>query len=156
MQTSFLHPPFGFALFYLRGIAPKEVKSSDIYWGAIPWVFLQLILVAMLIFWPGMVTYWLDKEITVDLDKVKIELPGDNAPGSGDDAKDAGDAQKAQDEATSDIQKSYGGNEETKADPTKADPTKTEATPSAAEGKGSADEKFNSEVERTLKPGGGK
>ena len=38
MQTSFMHPPFGFALFYLRGIAPKEVKSSDIYWGAVPWV----------------------------------------------------------------------------------------------------------------------
>src|SRR5829696_5573840 len=38
MQTSFMHPPFGFALFYLRGIAPKEVKSFDIYWGAIPWV----------------------------------------------------------------------------------------------------------------------
>ena len=45
MQTSFMHPPFGFALFYLRGIAPTEVKSSDIYWGAIPWVVLQLILV---------------------------------------------------------------------------------------------------------------
>lgn len=33
MQTSFMHPPFGFALFYLRGVAPKEVKTSDIYWG---------------------------------------------------------------------------------------------------------------------------
>ena len=46
IQTSFMHPPFGFALFYLRGIAPKAVKSRDIYWGAIPWVGLQLILVA--------------------------------------------------------------------------------------------------------------
>ena len=45
MQTSFMHPPFGFALFYLRGIAPKEVKSSDIYWGSIPWIVLQLMLV---------------------------------------------------------------------------------------------------------------
>ncbi len=53
MQTSFMHPPFGFALFYLRGIAPKEVKSSAIYWGAIPWVGLQLIMVAIVIFWPG-------------------------------------------------------------------------------------------------------
>ena len=43
MQTSFMHPPFGFALFYLRGIAPRsQVPSSDIYWGAIPWVVLQL------------------------------------------------------------------------------------------------------------------
>jgi TRAP-type mannitol/chloroaromatic compound transport system permease large subunit len=56
MQTSFMHPPFGFALFYLRGIAPKEVKSSDIYWGAVPWVVMQLMLVAILIFWPGLVT----------------------------------------------------------------------------------------------------
>ena len=75
MQTSFMHPPFGFALFYLRGIAPKEVKSNDIYLGAIPWVFLQLILVAVLIFYPGMVTMWLDKEEKYDLDKIKIELP---------------------------------------------------------------------------------
>ena len=59
MQTSFMHPPFGFALFYLRGIAPKEVKSSDIYWGSIPWIVLQLILVGIVIAWPESVTYWL-------------------------------------------------------------------------------------------------
>ena len=59
MQTSFMHPPFGFALFYLRGIAPKEVKSSDIYRGAIPWVLMQLILVAIVIFWPNSVKYWI-------------------------------------------------------------------------------------------------
>ena len=47
MQTSFMHPPFGFALFYLRGVAPKEVKSSDIYWGALPWVGLQMIMVLL-------------------------------------------------------------------------------------------------------------
>jgi tripartite ATP-independent transporter DctM subunit len=75
MQTSFMHPPFGFALFYLRGIAPKEVKSSDIYMGAIPWVLMQLVLVAVLIFYPGMVTMWLDKPATGDLDKVRIEVP---------------------------------------------------------------------------------
>jgi tripartite ATP-independent transporter DctM subunit len=78
MQTSFMHPPFGFALFYLRGIAPKEVKSNDIYLGAIPWVVMQLILVAVLIFYPGMVTMWLDKEVNYDLDKIKIELPTDD------------------------------------------------------------------------------
>jgi tripartite ATP-independent transporter DctM subunit len=82
MQTSFMHPPFGFALFYLRGIAPKEVKSSDIYLGAIPWVGLQLVLVAVLIFWPGMVTAWLDKPADVDLEKVRIEVPAmDEEPG---------------------------------------------------------------------------
>ena len=61
IQTSFMHPPFGFALFYLRGIAPRSIKTSDIYWGAIPWVVLQVILVVILIFWPGSVTYWLGR-----------------------------------------------------------------------------------------------
>ncbi len=83
MQTSFMHPPFGFALFYLRGIAPKEVKSSDIYLGAIPWVFLQLVLVGILIFWPGMVTMWLEKEQKIDLDKVRIEVPSDDSATQG-------------------------------------------------------------------------
>jgi TRAP-type mannitol/chloroaromatic compound transport system permease large subunit len=80
MQTSFMHPPFGFALFYLRGIAPKEVKSSDIYWGAIPWVVLQLILVAVVIFWPQSVTYWLDKGNGVDPATVRIEVPMPDMP----------------------------------------------------------------------------
>jgi len=79
LQTSFMHPPFGFALFYLRGIAPKEVKSSDIYWGAIPWVGLQLVMAAIVILWPGLVTMWLDKEQKIDLDKVKIEVPVQDA-----------------------------------------------------------------------------
>jgi tripartite ATP-independent transporter DctM subunit len=75
MQTSFMHPPFGFALFYLRGIAPKEVKSSDIYMGAIPWVLLQIVMVVIVIFWPGLVTSWLDKDEAIDIDKVRIEMP---------------------------------------------------------------------------------
>ena len=65
MQTSFMHPPFGFALFYLRGIAPSSVRSRDIYWGAIPWVILQLLLVIILIAFPEVVTAFLDKEIVV-------------------------------------------------------------------------------------------
>ena len=74
MQTSFMHPPFGFALFYLRGIASKSVKSSDIYWGALPWVGLQIIMVIIVIFWPQLVTMFLDKPLDFDADKVKIEL----------------------------------------------------------------------------------
>jgi tripartite ATP-independent transporter DctM subunit len=74
MQTSFMHPPFGFALFYLRGIAPPEIKSSDIYWGAMPWVFMQIILVIVVIYWPGAVTYWIDTT-KVDTTNVKIEIP---------------------------------------------------------------------------------
>jgi TRAP-type mannitol/chloroaromatic compound transport system permease large subunit len=75
MQTSFLHPPFGFALFYLRGVAPKEVKSSDIYWGAMPWIGLQAIMVLLVIAFPITVTALLDKPVDVDLNKVKIEVP---------------------------------------------------------------------------------
>jgi TRAP-type mannitol/chloroaromatic compound transport system permease large subunit len=66
MQTSFMHPPFGFALFYLRGIAPPEVKSRDIYLGSIPWIGLQVILVIVLIVWPESVTYWLGQEVLLD------------------------------------------------------------------------------------------
>jgi len=75
IQTSFMHPPFGFALFYLRGIAPPSIKTSDIYWGAVPWVFLQIILVAIVIMWPGSVTYWLGKGTGIDPSKVQIEIP---------------------------------------------------------------------------------
>lgn len=91
LQTSFMHPPFGFALFYLRGIADtlfkdkridRPVLSNDIYLGSIPWVILQLLLVAVVIFIPQTVTFFLDKEVAVDLDKVKIEMPVDSAPGA--------------------------------------------------------------------------
>jgi len=75
MQTSFLHPPFGFALFYLRGVAPREVKSSDIYWGAVPWIGLQIIMVVLVIAFPITVTGLLGKTATVDLNKIKIEVP---------------------------------------------------------------------------------
>jgi tripartite ATP-independent transporter DctM subunit len=87
MQTSFMHPPFGFALFYLRGIAdtlwkekriPFAVKSNDIYMGSIPWVILQLILVAIIIFFPQTVTVFLDKPKYVDESKVKLEIPTDD------------------------------------------------------------------------------
>ncbi|HEV7336668.1 MAG TPA: TRAP transporter large permease subunit [Bosea sp. (in: a-proteobacteria)] len=66
IQTAFMHPPFGFALFYLRGIAPPQVKSRDIYLGSIPWIVLQLILVGLMIVFPEMVTYWLEKPVTLD------------------------------------------------------------------------------------------
>ncbi|SFV12909.1 TRAP transporter large permease [Pseudoduganella namucuonensis] len=66
MQTSFMHPPFGFALFYLRGVAPKEVKSSDIYWGALPWVGLQMVMVLLVAAFPQTVTMFLDKGTASD------------------------------------------------------------------------------------------
>ncbi len=56
MQTSFMHPPFGFALFYLRSVAPKQVKTSEIYWGAVPFVGLQLMMVALIIVFPSLIS----------------------------------------------------------------------------------------------------
>jgi tripartite ATP-independent transporter DctM subunit len=85
MQTSFMHPPFGFALFYLRGIAdtlfkngalPKKVESNDIYLGAIPWVVMQLVLVGIVIFFPQTVTVFLDKEVAVDAESATKMLEG--------------------------------------------------------------------------------
>src|SRR5215469_642968 len=78
IQTSFMHPPFGFALFYLRGIAPRSVKTSDIYMGAIPWIASMVILVAIVIFWPGSVTYWIEPATSGE--PVKLDLPMPEAP----------------------------------------------------------------------------
>jgi tripartite ATP-independent transporter DctM subunit len=83
MQTSFMHPPFGFALFYLRGIAdtlhkngalPRKIDSKDIYMGAIPWIIIQLVLVAIVIFFPQSVTMFLDKEKVLDLNKAGEQI----------------------------------------------------------------------------------
>ena len=54
LQTSFLTPPFGFSLFYLKGVAPPEVKTSDIYRGVVPFLLIQLLILAMVFFFPGM------------------------------------------------------------------------------------------------------
>ena len=57
LQTSFLTPPFGFALFYLRGVAPPEVQTSHIYRGVAPFILIQLLLLACLAIWPNLVTW---------------------------------------------------------------------------------------------------
>jgi TRAP-type mannitol/chloroaromatic compound transport system permease large subunit len=84
IQTSFMHPPFGFALFYLRGIAPKEVKSRDIYWGSIPWICLQLLVVLVLVFWPQSVTSWIGEHTQIDEEAVEQELQNLTIPGADD------------------------------------------------------------------------
>ena len=123
LQTSFMHPPFGFALFYLRGIAdtlfkekriPKPVLSNDIYLGSIPWVIMQIMLVLIVIFIPQTVTVFLDKEIVVDLDKVKIEMPADDTKpdaaalltnGQPDAAKEAASSMATEKQSADDDQK---------------------------------------------------
>jgi TRAP-type mannitol/chloroaromatic compound transport system permease large subunit len=74
MQTSFMHPPFGFALFYLRSVAPKEVKTSDIYWGAIPFVLIQIVMVALIIAFPRLVS--IEKKIDMQEQlELKLDVP---------------------------------------------------------------------------------
>src|SRR5579864_1545342 len=88
IQTSFLHPPFGFALFYLRSVAPREpfldrvtgkltqgVTTGQIYWGAVPFVLIQLIMVITVIMFPSMVTHYRTGVSHVDPNKVQIEVP---------------------------------------------------------------------------------
>jgi hypothetical protein len=96
MQTSFMHPPFGFALFYLRSVAPREpfedkvsgmrtdpVTTGQIYWGAVPFVVIQCIMVAMVILFPGMVMHYKTAAPQVDPTKIEIQIPGFGAPQSG-------------------------------------------------------------------------
>ncbi len=66
LQTSFLTPPFGFALFYLRGVAPKEITTTQIYKGVVPFIVIQLIMLAILAFWPELAT-WLPDLIYADI-----------------------------------------------------------------------------------------
>ena len=77
MQTSFMHPPFGFALFYLRSVAPKEVKTSDIYWGAVPFVAIQVIMVTLIIAFPSIVSVGAKTDM-----KEQIELKIDMSSGT--------------------------------------------------------------------------
>ena len=87
MQTSFMHPPFGFALFYLRSVAPDKeytdrvtkkqiqpVTTMQIYWGAVPFVLIQIIMVGLIIAFPGIVSSGLDKAEVYDLEKARIEM----------------------------------------------------------------------------------
>jgi TRAP-type mannitol/chloroaromatic compound transport system permease large subunit len=87
MQTSFMHPPFGFALFYLRSVAPKEsyvdrvsgkrmdgVTTGQIYWGAIPFVIIQCVMVALVIAFPAMVMHYKGLGSGVDPNKVNIQI----------------------------------------------------------------------------------
>lgn len=90
MQTSFMHPPFGFALFYLRSVAPHQdyedrltkkkidkVTTGQIYWGAVPFVVIQVIMVGLVIAFPAMVTGGLEKAKKVDIEQIQLEAePG--------------------------------------------------------------------------------
>jgi hypothetical protein len=110
MQTSFLHPPFGFALFYLRSVAPEKpyvdpvtgktmepVTTMQIYKGAIPFLLLQLMMVAILIAFPVLVTGNLEKKSNADLEAVGTRMLQqlENAPGFGAGVPGVGDGENA-------------------------------------------------------------
>ena len=100
MQTSFMHPPFGFALFYLRSVAPvedyidritkkpiKKITIEQIYWGAVPFVIIQVVMVGLIIAFPGLVSSGLTKEPTVDAEAVLMQMRADTASEAEDAAK---------------------------------------------------------------------
>src|SRR5690606_32267821 len=87
MQTSFMHPPFGFALFYLRSVAPKEdyrdrvtgktiakVTTGQIYWGSVPFIIIQLLMVALVLTFPGMVTHYRHESTSVNPESIVIDF----------------------------------------------------------------------------------
>jgi tripartite ATP-independent transporter DctM subunit len=93
MQTSFMHPPFGFALFFLRSVAPSEeyvdrvtgkltagITTAQIYWGAIPFVCIQIIMVAIVIIFPELVLGNITKSTKIDTGPIQIEMPTMEAP----------------------------------------------------------------------------
>ncbi len=95
MQTSFMHPPFGFALFYLRSVAPAKdyvdkltrkltpgVTTGQIYWGAVPFVLIQIVMIGLVIALPQIVMVYKAKESKVNPATIQIELPTEAAPGT--------------------------------------------------------------------------
>lgn len=125
MQTSFMHPPFGFALFYLRSVASKEVKTSDIYWGAVPFVVIQVIMVGLIIAFPKLVSV----EKKTDMNE-QIEL-----------RIDTGDTGKKGEKNTSEPQLNFSSDADPGAAPAKdasAPATPAASASSAASGAASA------------------
>jgi TRAP-type mannitol/chloroaromatic compound transport system permease large subunit len=90
MQTSFMHPPFGFALFYLRSVAPAKeyvdritasriagVTTGQIYWGAVPFVLIQVLMVGLIITFPNLVSGGLATKEKIDIRNIQIEIPAE-------------------------------------------------------------------------------
>ncbi|MFC3677336.1 TRAP transporter large permease [Ferrovibrio xuzhouensis] len=114
MQTSFMHPPFGFALFFLRSVAPVhdyidkitgkltgKITTGQIYWGAVPFVFIQILMVALVLIFPGMVTHFLDRGPKLDPAAVMQQLEMPTPDYGGDDSLNPYDQQN-QDAAPAD------------------------------------------------------
>jgi tripartite ATP-independent transporter DctM subunit len=87
LQTSFMHPPFGFALFYLRSVAPPQVRTADIYWGAVPFLGIQVIMVILIVAFPQLVNWGLAPAADTH-DTTEIRIPDS---GAGSSLLDSGD-----------------------------------------------------------------
>ncbi|MCZ4328979.1 TRAP transporter large permease subunit [Castellaniella denitrificans] len=103
MQTSFMHPPFGFALFYLRSVAPKEdyqdrvtgqtiakVTTGQIYWGSIPFIVIQIAMVVLVLLYPGMVTHYKADRPKVNIENISIDPGNFGGYGAGADGQSSG------------------------------------------------------------------
>ena len=148
MQTSFMHPPFGFALFFLRSVAPDKpyvdrvtkkvmdpVTTMQIYKGAIPFLFIQLFMVGMMIAFPNLVTGSLDKVQAYDLKAVGDQMREGLQP-------DASDAYGSD---------AYGADEKTETEPASTDSTAAPASP-AVESSGEDPMKAMEDALKTTKP----
>jgi len=194
MQTSFMHPPFGFALFYFRSVAPAKeyidrvtrkltapVTTGQIYWGAVPFVCIQLIMVGLVIAFPQMVMVYKDDAPKPGENKIELNLPsgdaagGPNAPASGDSKADdsagntdlmkalggqsseSNDSAAAKEEAAdSDIMKAFGKQEAPAKADGKADAAaaKGKTDPKVAPPKGKTKEELaTEEIEKALRGG---
>jgi TRAP-type mannitol/chloroaromatic compound transport system permease large subunit len=131
MQTSFMHPPFGYALFYLRSVAsPKDyvdkvtgkltarVTSAQIYWGAVPFVVVQVIMVGLVIAFPNLVSGGLAKKAVINTDQIQIQIPIDEPSGDvplegaqpeGASGKDSAAGQPDEDEEVKAFERALGG-----------------------------------------------
>jgi len=121
MQTSFMHPPFGFALFYLRSVAPAKeyldrhtgrktapVTTGQIYWGAIPFVLIQIFMVGLIIAFPNLVSGGLGTKEKVNIENIRIEVPTEEASTTG---GSAARMNEEQDDAAKALEKAMGGDE---------------------------------------------
>ena len=118
MQTSFMHPPFGFALFYLRSVAPAKeyvdritkrrmapVTTGQIYWGAVPFVLIQILMVTLIIGFPNLVSGGLAKKAKIDTQNMQIEVPvEEGTPGA-----KGGSVDTEQEDAEKALAKELGG-----------------------------------------------
>ena len=193
MQTSFMHPPFGFALFYFRSVAPAKeyidrvtrkmtapVTTGQIYWGAVPFVIIQLIMVGLVIAFPQMVMVYKD-DAPKGQNKIEINLPSTDAPvdpkaavsadkktedadantdlmkalgGKSSEAKDGVPAKEGT--ADDDIMKAFGGKQEApaSADAKAASPAPGKSDPKPAPTKGKTKEELAAEeIEKALRGG---